>query len=210
MRYFAGVERTVVKYAYDPRRTEELLTEAGFRKGADGMWSGGEFTERMSLHFLSGSGTRNQRERAVISDAWRKMGIEVEESQFPASGTTDPQLRATTPGVLTWGTAAGESSLVRYASNQIGSAANRWRGQNYMGWSNTEFDRLFDLFNSTLDRSERDRQVLQMLRIVSEDLATVVLYHDQGVLAYRAPIVGPQVGVPDHTLAWNVHEWALP
>jgi peptide/nickel transport system substrate-binding protein len=209
MRYFAEVERTVSKYPYDPRRTEELLTDAGFRKGGDSIWTGGEYGERMSLHFLSGSGTRNQRERAVISDGWRKMGMEVEESQFPASGTTDPQLRATAPGVLTWGTAAGESSLPRYASNQIGSAANRWRGQNYMGWSNPEFDMFFDLFNSTLDRGERDRQVLVMLRIASEDLATVVLYHDQGVIAYRTPITGPQVGVPDHTLAWNVHEWTL-
>ena len=46
-----------------------------------------------------------------------------------------------------------------------------------------------------------------MLRLVSADLATVVLYHDQSVTAFRAPITGPQVGVPDHTLAWNVHEW---
>jgi peptide/nickel transport system substrate-binding protein len=210
MRYFADVERIVMKYPFDPRRTEELLTEAGFRRAGDGIWTGGENSERMSLHFLSGSGTRNQRERAVISDGWRKMGLEVEESQFPASGTTDPQLRAITPGVLTWGTAAGESSLLRYASNQIGTTANRWRGQNYMGWSHPEFDRLFDLFNSTLERSERDTQVFQMLRLISEDLATVVLYHDQGVLAFRAPIAGPQVGVPDHTLAWNVHEWTRP
>jgi len=78
-----------------------------------------------------------------------------------------------------------------------------------MAWSSPEFDRLYDVFNSTLDRSARDRQVLQMLRLVSEDLATVVLYHDQSVTAFRAPITGPQVGVPDHTLAWNVHEWAL-
>jgi peptide/nickel transport system substrate-binding protein len=210
MAYYAEVERSVVKYAHDPRRTEELLAEAGFRRGSDGIWTGGESGERMSLQFLSGSGTRNQRERAVISDAWRKLGMEVEESQFPASGATDPQIRATAPGVLTWSTASGESSLLRYASPQIGSAANRWRGQNYMGWANPEFDRLYDLFNSTLDRAERDTQVLQMLRVVAEDLATVVLYHDLNVTAYRAPVTGPQVGVPDHTLAWNVHEWALP
>jgi peptide/nickel transport system substrate-binding protein len=210
VRYAADVDRTVVKYPYDPRRTEDLLTEAGFRRGADGIWAGGESGERMSLQFLSGAGTRNQRERTVISDAWRRMGMEVEETQFPASGTTDPHIRATAPGVLSWGTTGGESSLARYASAQIGAAANRWRGQNYMAWSNSEFDRLYDLFNSTLDRSERDRQVLQMLRLISEDLATVVLYHDQGVTAFRAPITGPQVGVPDHTLAWNVHEWALP
>jgi ABC-type transport system substrate-binding protein len=76
-----------------------------------------------------------------------------------------------------------------------------------MGWSNAEFDRLYDLFNSTLDRNERNQQVLQMLRVVSEDLATVLLYHDQSVTAFRAPITGPSTGVPDHTLAWNVHEW---
>lgn len=209
MPYYAELDRAIVKYSYDPRRTEDLLTEAGFRRGSDGVWAGGESGERMSFQFLSGAGTRNQRERAVISDAWRRMGMEVSESQFPPTGTTDPQIRANAPGVLTWGTTGGESSLARYAGSQIGSAANRWRGQNYMAWSSPEFDRLYDVFNSTLDRSERDRQVLQMLRLVSEDLATVVLYHDQSVTAFRAPITGPQVGVPDHTLAWNVHEWAV-
>jgi peptide/nickel transport system substrate-binding protein len=207
MPYFAELDRAIVKYSYDPRRTEELFAEAGFRRGADGILIGGESGERMSFQFLSGAGTRNIRERSVISDAWRRMGIEVSESQFPPSGTTDPQVRALAPGVLSWGTTGGESSLARYPTNQIGTAANRWRGQNYMAWSNADFDRLYEQFNSTLDRSERDRQVLQMLRLVSEDLGTVVLYHDQSVTAFRAPITGPQVGVPDHTLAWNVHEW---
>jgi len=111
--------------------------------------------------------------------------------------------------VLSWGTTGGEAWLIRYATAQIGTPATRWRGENYVGWSDPEFDRLYDRFNSTLDRSERDRQVIQMLRIVSEDVATVVLYHDQGVTAFRAPIAGPEVGVPDHTVAWNVHEWDL-
>jgi ABC-type transport system substrate-binding protein len=159
---------------------------------------------------MSGSGTRNQRERAVISDEWRRMGMEVSEAQFPASGVTDPQIRATIPGVLSWGTTGGEQWLTRYITSQIGSQANRWRGENYIGWSNPEFDRLYDQFNSSLDRSERNRQVIQMMRLASEDLATIVLYHDQGVTVFRAPITGPQVGVPDHTLAWNVHEWQIP
>jgi len=207
--YAADLDRAVMKYPYDPRRTEELLTEAGFRRGADGIWTGGDAGERMSFQFMSGSGTRNQRERAVISDTWRRMGMEVSEAQFPASGVTDPQIRATIPGVLSWGTTGGEPWLMRYASSQIGTPATRWRGENYTAWSNPEFDRLYELFNSTLDRSERTRQVIQMLRIASEDVATVVLYHDQGVTAFRAPITGPQVGVPDHTLAWNVHEWVV-
>ncbi len=207
MPYFAELDRAIVKYSYEPARMDQLLTDAGFRKGADGIWAGGDGNERMSLQFLSGAGTRNIRERAVISDNWRRMGIEVNEAQFPPSGTTDPQIRATAPGVLTWGTTGGESSLARYPTGQIGSAANRWRGQNYMAWSNPEFDRLYDQFNSTLDRGARDGQVLQMLHIISEDLATVVLYHDQSVTAFRAPITGPQTGVPDHLLAWNVHEW---
>jgi peptide/nickel transport system substrate-binding protein len=208
--YAVDLDRAVVKYPYDPRRTEELLTEAGFRRGADGIWAGGDAGERMAFQFMSGSGTRNQRERAVISDEWRRMGMEVSEAQFPASGVTDPQIRATIPGVLSWGTTGGEAWLTRYVTSQIGSPATRWRGENYIGWSNPEFDRLYDQFNSTLDRSERNRQVIQMLRLASEDVATIVLYHDQGVTAFRAPIMGPQVGVPDHTLAWNVHEWQIP
>ena len=207
--YFAELDRAITKYPYDLRRTEQLMTEAGFRRGADGVWIGGDNNERMSLTFMSGSGTRNERERAVIADGWRRVGFEVSETQLSASQTTDPQVRATAPGFLTSGASGGESALMRYVSSQIGNANNRWRGNNYSAWSNPEFDRLYEQFNSTLDRSERTRQAIEMLKLVTDDVAHIVFYHDPGVTAFTSALTGPQVGAPDHLLGWNVYEWEL-
>jgi peptide/nickel transport system substrate-binding protein len=209
MPYFSDLDRAIVKYPFDLRRSEQYLTEAGFRRGADGIWAGGDAGERMSFALMSGSGTRNERERAVIADGWRRAGFEVAETQLSASQTTDAQVRATAPGVLTSGASVGETSLARYASAQIGTTANRWRGQNYSAWSNPEYDRLYEQFNSTLDRPERDKQVIQMLRLVTDDVVNLVFYHDPGVTAFTSNLTGPQVGPPDSLLGWNVYEWEL-
>ena len=54
-----------------------------------------------------------------------------------------------------------------------------------------------------------DLFLIQMLRLVTDDVVNVIFYHDPGVTAFRAPLAGPQVGVPDHLLGWNVYEWTL-
>jgi peptide/nickel transport system substrate-binding protein len=209
MPYYADLDRTIVKYPFDLRQTDQIMTEAGFRKGADGIWTGGDTGERMAFAIMSGSGTRNERERAVIADGWRRAGFDVTETQLSASQTTDPQIRATASGFLTSGASGAEAALSRYTTSQIGTPANRWRGQNYLGWSNPEYDRLYEQFNSTLDRSERNQQAIQMMRLLTQDVGGLVFYHDPGVTAHTSALSGPQVGAPDHTLAWNVHEWEL-
>jgi len=209
MPYYADLNRSIAKYPFDLRQADQIMTEAGFRKGADGIWTGGDTGERMAFAIMSGSGTRNERERAVIADGWRRAGFDVTETQLSASQTTDPQIRATASGFLTSGATGAEASLARYTTSQIGSPANRWRGQNYLGWSNSEYDRLYEQFNSTLDRNERNQQVVQMMRLLTQDVGGLVFYHDPGVTAHTAALSGPEVGAPDHTLAWNVYEWEL-
>ena len=51
--------------------------------------------------------------------------------------------------------------------------------------------------------------MIQMMRLVTEDVATLFFYHDPAVTAHVTALSGPQMGAPDHTLAWNVHQWEM-
>ena len=205
--YFAELDRTVVKYPLDLRRTEQYMVDAGFRRGNDGIYA--DASERMSFTLISGGGTQNEKERAVLADGWRRAGLEVAEAILPPSLSPDPEYRATWPSVHTSAAPLGEAAISRWTSAQIGSPSNRWRGQNAAAWSNPEYDRLYDAFNSTLDRAERDRQVVQMMRVLTEDAGALFFFHNPSVIAHTGALSGPQVGAPDHLLAWNVHEWQL-
>jgi ABC-type transport system substrate-binding protein len=111
------------------------------------------------------------------------------------------------PSLVSTSGPAGEATLAEHNSGEVPSPANRWSGSNRGGWTNPEFDRLAQQFNTTLDRSQRAPLIVQMSRIFSEDAAVISLYFNPTATAFVNGLNGPQPTVPDGTLAWNIHEW---
>ena len=119
-------------------------------------------------------------------------------------------MRSTFPGLLNYGISPSTSSaLGSLITAQIGTAANRWGGQNRGGWSNAEYDRLFEAFDSTLGRSTRIQRVVDLARLLSEELPSYPLFSNLGAITHLSTLRGPEVGTPDTLVHWNLHEWEL-
>ncbi len=206
MRYFPELDRAMVKYQYDPRRSEQLMAEAGFVKDASGLFAGSS-GERFSPEFIVEAGTVFERQLALMTETWGRAGIEVQPGILPTPAMRDNEARATFTALYAPSTGAGERSLQIQASSAIGSPANRWIGINRGAWSNPEYDRLYELFNATLDRRDRDRLVVDMVKLHSEQLPVYYTYFNIGVLAHLANLKGPAAGYVDRLSYWNVHEW---
>ena len=58
--FYGEVDRVISKYPLDPRRTQQLLEEAGFTKGADGFFVGRDGVP-LRLGVWSSSGTKRVR-----------------------------------------------------------------------------------------------------------------------------------------------------
>jgi ABC-type transport system substrate-binding protein len=106
-------------------------------------------------------------------------------------------------------TGGGEPGLNFLSSAQIPSPANRWRGNNRGGWNSSEYDRLWDRFQTTLDRGERNRIAVQMMRLATEEVAMLFVFHSPNVTAHWGGLRGPEIGAPDTLVNWNIHEWEL-
>src|SRR5439155_9854235 len=119
---------------------------------------------------------------------------------LPNAQVRDLQTRHSFTGIG-WAVGGGEQV---FTSEQIGTPANRWGGSNRGGWSNAEYDRLWEAYNTTLEPSERDRQLVRMAQIVSEELPIFILYFNYGVVAHT-----PEVSGPKYKTLWNVHEWQV-
>ncbi len=208
MPYFAELDRAIVKYHHDLRRSEELMAEVGYRKGADGAITG-PGGERFSFEHLVIAGSQNERQSAIMADGWRRAGFDVREGTIPSAQATNGEVRATFSALSSVATGGGEPGLNFLASAQIPTPGNRWRGNNRGGWSNAEYDRLWDAFQTTLDRGERNRIVIQMMRVATEDVAMLFLFHSPNVTAHWATLHGPEIGTPDTLVNWNIHEWEL-
>jgi peptide/nickel transport system substrate-binding protein len=204
--YFAEVDRASTKYAFDPRRVEQLMAEVGYAKGGDGIWahpSAGRFNAEINVL----QSPQNENEMHIMASTWRTLGFEFNEVVWPATASSDGQLRNTFPSLSTTSGAAGEATLAEHNSAEIPSGAGRWAGSNRGGWSNAEFDRLAQAFNTTLDRNQRVPLLVQMARIFTEDAAVISLFFNPTATAFVSGLTGPQPTVPDGTLAWNIYEW---
>ncbi|MPZ13233.1 MAG: hypothetical protein GEU73_02190 [Chloroflexi bacterium] len=208
MPYFAELDRGIVKYPYDLARAEQLMGEVGYRKGSDGIFANAA-GERVAFEHWVIAGSQNERQGAIMADGWRRAGYDVAEFAIPTAQSTNGEVRATFPALSSVATGGGEANLNILTSTQIPSPSNRWRGNNRGGWNHSEYDRLWESFTSTLDRAERNRQAVEMMRMATDDVAQIFLFHNPNVTAHVATLIGPTLGAPEMLPSWNVHEWEL-
>ncbi len=207
MTYYPDVEQAVTKHPYDPRRSEQLMREVGYVKGSDGIFarSGERFVG--DLRVLTGA--QQEVELPLLGSQLRQAGFDVQESVIPAVQAQNAQLQATLPAFFAGGAASGERALPNFHSSAIPTAENRWSGRNYSGWSSPAYDRLVVSFLATLPRSERIQQIVQMAKILSDELPAITYYFSPDGVAFVSDLTGPQIVVPEVPTTWNIHEWQL-
>ncbi len=206
MDYSPLVEAAAVRYPFDPRRAEALMSAAGFRKAGDGFYSspaeGGLVWE-----IKTNASAQSEAEVAVLADTWRRAGFNFRVAVNPPALSRDGEVRSTFPTLFGGGGPVGEDALVRFVSSEAPSAANRWIGQNRGGYSQPGFDRLAEALNAELDRSQRGRHVAELVRTLTDQVGAISLYFNPGILAHVSALRGPEVAAPGAARTWNVHEW---
>lgn len=202
---FPAIDRAISKYPNDLRRTEQLVSEAGYSRGNDGVFTSAS-GERFALELRVLASAHNEAEQAIMMDGFRRAGFEPRAFVVPAAQVRDGQVRSTFPGL----SSTSEPALLHMTTERIPRGENRWQGWNYGGWTSPEYDRLIDAFNSTLDPSQRSQVLVQMARALSEEVPDVPLYFNPSVVAHIADLRGPMgEAASAGAVAWNLHEWEL-
>jgi len=204
--YYADLDRAVAKYPFDLRRSEQLMSEAGYRKAADGLYVS-PTGERLTFEIKAIASAQNSAERAIMADGWRRTGFAFEENDFSPAQAQQGDLLGVFRSLSTTSGSQGKNSLSSFATSSISRSENGWRGMNRGGWSNPEYDRLVDAFTTTLEPDQRTQLLLQAVRLWSEQLAAIPLYFNPSVLAYPSALTGVKVVAPSAEMSWNIHEW---
>ncbi len=199
------------RYEYDPTRARQLLAEAGFTMGPDGMLrdTTGKRVE-MTIMTTAGNSIREQIQQ-IIKEQLRQAGIDIRIDNRPSSvflGTVVP--RRQFPHLAMYGSLFTPESIPfdRFHSSQIPSEANNWEGNNRVGWRNAENDRLWDLLISELDSQKRIALLRRQQEIFAEDLPSVPLYFRLNLTTYPQAMRGPRpTGLGTYYLPWNIWEW---
>ena len=207
-------QRGFSRYPYDLSRAQVLLAEAGWVRSPGGSYASST-GEPLALDITFSDSPANTTEAQAVAGQWKAGGVaEVTLSPVSASAPTAIQneLRANFKSVQAYPRAADLVQLGSFTTAEISSADNRYSGGNRGGYSNPIYDRLYDRASVTLDEGQRQGLMADMLKILADDVATVVAFYDSSnaTTAFRRGVRGPgQVSGLQLVTTWNIHEWEI-
>ncbi len=197
----------VAIYDYDPDRARELLAEAGWVAGSDGILE--KDGMRFSFTLQTNQGNRARETSAVIiQENLSAVGIEVHLQLVEWSTFVNTVLLAR----------EFEACIVGWSLGVDPDAFSIWHtdggAYNFVTYSNPRVDELIELGREVSDQDERSVFYAEMQAILAEDLPYVFLFFPDGIQGLNARLRtdGEFMGSPVHSaeMTWNAYEWWIP
>jgi len=197
------VDTAIPQFLYDPTRAQQLLGQAGWVRGSDGVLLHPQTNEAFDvvvrLALAQGASAGKEREANIIRDNWQALGMRVQIDTIPSARVGDRQYEATVPGLSLTGNLAPKTWWTyRTYSKVIASDENRWGGLNKAGYTSSRVDTILEGLQVTIDPRERVSLHRQLLQEQMGDVALMPLYWEYAPIfmlkGVRHGIVGVRTG----------------
>lgn len=195
------------RYPYDPRSSRAILQEAGWTPGPDGLLRHGS-DGRKFHNRISTVATGRLWEVATYADAWRRIGIEVEEAQVPPAQARDLEYRALFPSWEASSASYGDGILGRL-TGPAASAANRWSG-NRGGYEDPTAQELIARYRASISQPEQFQAMRELSEFVATTLPLLISYFGTYYNGARKGVRAlDDVPAKQDTTSRNAHLWDL-
>jgi peptide/nickel transport system substrate-binding protein len=202
------VQDVVVRYDYDPRLAQQLLSLIGWSQA-----SNGEVVdrngERVTVPLSTTQSSQGQQMITIIGDYWKALGLNVELSTLRPAEARDLRVRASFPGFWLAGRSVSwDGQLRRVYGGECPTEATRWVGSSLGCYQNAEMDHIIDRIAVEIDRAEQRRLWRELVRIQSEELPALPLFFNVVTILFREGVTGVRgFSKPNTRATWNVAEW---
>ena len=200
---------------YDPAKANQMLDDAGYKKGADGIRAKGNV--RLQLVYASTVNAVREKEEQVIQQAFKAAGIDMtiknadsgvffgqpdnpdqrerfeKDLEMYTNGPSDPDAR---------------DFLVQFTSGQIPQKANGWSLNNDGRWSNADYDKLFATLDKELNPDKRAQIEVQLNDLIVNNFARIPIVDRSQAEGRRADLTNTNP-VPWDSVLWNIAYWQL-
>lgn len=197
------------RYPHDLSRARQLLADAGWTLGGDGV-ARDSSGQPLSIELAATGQGDNVKEMEAVAGQLSAGGFRPVLSPIPPQAATSirDELKNTMKGALLWPWNFNLSAAQYLTTSQIASERTRWRGNNYGGFTSPGYDALYDQFQTTLDPGDRQRVLAQIARFIAEEIPVVPIYYNIQATTARRGIVGPGKAAPQQAAsAWDIHLW---
>ncbi len=201
---------------FDLAKAEQLLDEAGWKKGADGIRA--KDGQRLKILFQTSVNPVRQSTQELIKANWAKIGIDTELKSVNASvffdgsaGSTD-NINHFYADVQMYTSGSDQPDptnfFVQWTTAQLASKSNEWRGQNFSRYSNPEFDKVADQLRTELDPAKRKDLILKANDILVSDVVMIPLVSRATPASGKAKDLKGNIPNPWDSELWNIADWS--
>jgi ABC-type transport system substrate-binding protein len=199
------LERSITKYPHDPTRAAQLLENAGWRKGTDGMLAKG--SERFRLELQVGGDSEDDKTFTVMESMYRPLGIELVYLSFGGRRQT-PEDTARFSGLQKTGLPFNQPTFGRrWDGRDVAAPENRYSGGNRSAYRNPSVDQALDSIERSVSFADELRWWGEAWKHISEDVGVMGLFFVPNPIATKKGVVGPLPRNASGQATWRAHTW---
>jgi peptide/nickel transport system substrate-binding protein len=171
-------------YAYDVAAANQILDDAGYLDSdSDGVREMPDGSQPLTFRLNWPSDSIDApRTAELLSEMWGEIGVTVEAQAMDPDALTAACCPAFDFDIMIWGWGSDPDPNLLLS---VMTSAEIPSGSSETGYSNPEYDALFDQQAVELDQDKRKELVWQMQQIVHDDVVYIIPYYAQNVQAYR-------------------------
>ncbi len=199
---------------YDPAKAKQLLDQAGWVPGPDGIRGKGGVRAKLEINTTSGVKLREQVEQILV-DEWKAIGVELTIKNMPSSvffgswsqngprkkGDFDVYMYTTGPGID-----PHQHISQHFHCKNIPQVSNNGAGTNYFRFCNDDLNKLVEQAGATVEQEKRRQLYRDALKIVNDNVLGVWLYTRGNIDAFRTNVGGWKLNGWDN-ITWSVEDW---
>lgn len=190
-------EEGINPYPYDPEKAKELLEEAGWKVGADGIRE--KDGQKLKIHYL---GSKNQNTDifiAIANENYQEIGVQLDAEQFPDFNTMYSKVKS------------GDYDMASFSTTIISDPSqgvSRFIKGETKGYNNPKIEELYAQGLATADVEERKKIYHEMFKILNDELPVMFTSYTKSIVAYNGRIDGFVLN-PLAGIAYSLPNWEL-
>ncbi|HUO57870.1 MAG TPA: peptide-binding protein [bacterium] len=196
--------KSVQPLPYDPAKARELLKQAGWKPGPDGVLTKGKTAFRFKLYTNQGNVSR-ERIATIIQQQLKEIGVDCQPQIIEWTTLLSQYInkRKYDAMVMGWQFGPEPDCYLSWHSSQMGE-----HQYNMVGYKNKTVDSLLVQGRETLDPAKRARIYQRIHKILAEDVAATFLYVPYSLPAVHKRFKG--LDVNRNGIGWHAEKWYVP
>ncbi|XID95567.1 ABC transporter substrate-binding protein [Paenibacillaceae bacterium WGS1546] len=190
-------EEDINPYPYDPEKAKELLEEAGWTVGSDGIRE--KDGKKLQIHYLGSKSPNTDIFIAIAKENYNEIGIDFIPEQFPDFNTLSSKVNS------------GDYDMASFSTTIISDPSqgvSRFIKGETKGYENPRIDELYAQGLAAADVEERKKIYHEMFKILNDELPVMFTSYTKSIIAMNGRIDGFELN-PLAGIAYSLPQWEL-